>query len=161
MSWLRYGWGNVQPQSTMVESLASSKEMPKQTQWYHSKQVRHCTISLRLECWVLNPRQNTHKKASNATHFHGRRGHIWLKVFPCPVSGSQMMWKGPSSLSGWKQQGGLCFVLYHTAPDSSQCCCIGFFKKPAAKVACKSSLKNADVSIVMPTCLEKRADNWL
>ena len=91
MSWLRYGWGNVQPQSTMVESLASSKEMPKQTQWYHSKQVRHCTISLRLECWVLNPRQNTHKKASNAPHFHGRRGHIWLKVFPCSVSGSQMM----------------------------------------------------------------------
>ena len=79
MSWLRYGWGNVQPQSTMVESLASSKEMPKQTQWYHSKQVRHCTISLRLECWVLNPRQNTHKKASNAPHFHGRRGHMWLK----------------------------------------------------------------------------------
>ena len=28
--------------------------------------------------------------------------------------------KAQSSLSGWKQQGGLCLVLYHTAPDECQ-----------------------------------------
>ena len=32
-----------------------------------------------------------------------------------------------------------CVVPY--SPDSSQRCCIAFFKKPAAKVTCKSSLK--------------------
>ena len=52
-----------------------------------------------------------------------------------------------------------CVVPYS---HSSQCCCIGFFKKLTAKFTCRSSLKKtADVSIVMPTCLEKRADNWL
>ena len=119
MSWLRYGWGNVQPQSTMVESLASSKEMPKQTQWYHSKQVRHCTISLRLECWVLNPRQNT-------------------QCTTLPWQKGAYMVEGVSLFCKWQPDDD---VLYHTAPDSSQCCCIGFFKKPASKVTCKSSLK--------------------
>lgn len=135
-----YGWGSEQPQSTIVESWASARVIPKQTQWYHSKQVRHCTISFRVENWVFSPRQNTHKEASNAPHFQGRRRHMWLKLLSWPVSGSQMMWKGSSNSFSWEQQqGGPSFSLYHTAPSSLQCCCIGFFKKPTAKTTCKSS----------------------
>lgn len=134
-----YGWGSVQPQSTIVESWASARVIPKQMQWYQSKQVRHCTISLRVKNWEFSPRQNTHKEASNAPHFQGRRGQMWLKLLPCPVSGSQMMWKGSTNSFSWEQQGGHSFSLYHTAPSSLQCCCIGFLKKPAAKATCNSS----------------------
>lgn len=136
MSWPWYGWGSVQPQSTIVESWASARVIPKQTLWYHSRQVRPCTISLRVENWVFSPRRNTLKETSCA----GRRGHMWLKLLPWPVSGSQMMWKGSTNSSSLEQQQGRpSFSLYHTALSSLQCCCIGFFKKPAAKATCNSS----------------------
>lgn len=135
-----YGWGSVQPQSTIVESWASARVIPKQMHWYHSKQVRRCTISLRVEHWVFSPCQNTHKEASNAPHFQGRRGHMWLKLLPCPGSGSQIIWKGSTNSFSWEQQEGEpSFSLYHTAPSSLQCCCIGFFKEQAAKATCNSS----------------------
>ena len=131
---LRLGQGSKQPQSIIVLSLASCKLIPKHEQWYHLLHVRHCTITLESLCSLLKPRQNIQFLKTIASHFQERRGLIWLKLFPWPVSGNQRTCRG-FLLPPSKQHGGFSTVLQNAAPSRTQlkCWCIGTFKNPTVR----------------------------